>query len=71
MDDLNYDVRIDVLLSKLFLNLLKYSKTAEIIREKIGEEIVVKIIKNIESLGEKSPFENAELSQIRKFENLT
>ena len=46
-----------MLLSKMFLGLLKYKKTSHIIRERIGEEIVVKIIKNIEVFNQKSPFE--------------
>lgn len=35
-------------MAKLFLNLLKYRKTGDLIREKIGEKIIVQIIKNIE-----------------------
>jgi hypothetical protein len=61
MDQLNINVRTDVLLSYLLLDLLKYKKTAEIIRTKVGEEIVKNIITNIENLEKDSPFEHPRL----------
>ena len=36
IETLNIEVRTDMLLSKMFLGLLKYKKTSHIIRERIG-----------------------------------
>ncbi len=44
---MNADIKTDMLLAKMFLSILKYRRTSRIIRERIGQQIVVNIIKNI------------------------
>lgn len=56
IETLNVYIRRDLLLSKTLFSLLKYKKTGQIIRERIGEDIVVRIIKNIENNQNNSPF---------------